>query len=285
MHQYATLEDTIYFGFAANLTTGAAGDGATPLYDVRLGGAAAGAAPVLSGTPTLLTHANYSDGCYEVAVVATTGNGFAAGNTYLVFVTLTIDSVTPAACIGTFKLAAIPANIIQIGGDAQSMTDLKDFADAGYDPGTNKVQGVVLVDTLTTYTGNTPQTGDSYALANGATGFVAIAGYIDTEVALIKAKTDLIPASPASTGDAMTLTGGERTTLAGVINTTQITESYRADGAAPTPAQALCELLAHAGEASISGTTKTLKKFDGTTSAETFTLDSATAPTSITRAT
>jgi hypothetical protein len=33
----------------------------------------------------------------------------------------------------------LPANVTQIGGDTQSATDLKDFADAGYDPTTNKV--------------------------------------------------------------------------------------------------------------------------------------------------
>lgn len=43
---------------------------------------------------------------------------------------------------------------------------------------------------------------------------VTIAGYIDTEVAAIKAKTDNLPASPAATGDAMTLTAGERTSIA-----------------------------------------------------------------------
>jgi len=43
-------------------------------------------------------------------------------------------------------------DLLQIGGDTQSGTDLKDFADAGYDPATNKVQGVVLVDTTTTNT-------------------------------------------------------------------------------------------------------------------------------------
>lgn len=41
---------------------------------------------------------------------------------------------------------------VQLGGDTQSATDLKDFADTGYDPGTNKVQGVVLTDTATTLT-------------------------------------------------------------------------------------------------------------------------------------
>lgn len=63
----------------------------------------------------------------------------------------------------------LEVNLTQMGGSAQSATDLKDFADAGYDPATNKVQGVVLVDTITTYTGNTVQTGDSFARI-GATG-------------------------------------------------------------------------------------------------------------------
>ena len=48
------------------------------------------------------------------------------------------------------------ADVTKLGGVAQSATDLKDFADAGYDPTTDKVQGVVLVDTTTT---NTDQAG------------------------------------------------------------------------------------------------------------------------------
>ncbi|MFZ2540711.1 MAG: hypothetical protein WAW75_02935 [Gallionella sp.] len=145
-----------------------------------------------------------------------------------------------------------------------------------------------IIPTITTLTGHTPQTGDSYALANGANGFAAIAGKTGNlpsdpaDESLIIAATDAI-VSLINAG--ITLTSGERTTLAGVINTTQMTESYRAYGAAPTLAQALCEILAHNGEAAISGTTKTIKKFNGTTTAETFTLDSATAPTAITRAT
>jgi hypothetical protein len=45
MHQYAALEETVYFWFAANDTAGSGADGETPLYDVRLAGAAADAAP------------------------------------------------------------------------------------------------------------------------------------------------------------------------------------------------------------------------------------------------
>jgi hypothetical protein len=89
----------------------------------------------------------------------------------------------------------------------------------------------------------------------------------------------------AQAGDAMALTGAERTSIAGVINTTAITESYRANGAAPTPAQFMSEVLAHLGESSISGTTKTIKGLDHATSKATFTLDSAVTPASITRAT
>lgn len=65
---------------------------------------------------------------------------------------------------------------------------------------------------------------------------------------------------------------------------TTLTEAYNTDGSAATGAQLLYGLTAFLFERSISGTTLTAKKLDGSTSAMTFTLDSAT-PTSITRAT
>jgi hypothetical protein len=65
---------------------------------------------------------------------------------------------------------------------------------------------------------------------------------------------------------------------------TALSESYRGLGAAPTLAQAVFETIAHLGESSISGTTKTILKVDQLTVAETFTLDSSTAPAAITRA-
>jgi len=51
-----------------------------------------------------------------------------------------------------FGADLLQTDLTQIVGVAQSATDLKDFADAGYDPATNKVQGVVTVDTTTTNT-------------------------------------------------------------------------------------------------------------------------------------
>jgi hypothetical protein len=43
----------------------------------------------------------------------------------------------------------LEVDVTQIGGDDQSATDLKDFADAGYDPATNKVEGLKMADALT----------------------------------------------------------------------------------------------------------------------------------------
>lgn len=115
----------------------------------------------------------------------------------------------------------------------------------------NKVNGVVLVDTVTTYTGNTPQTGDNYAR-------IGAAGAGLTSVALTSAYDF-------------------------AKGTTAVTESYNADGSAPTPIQAIMAILQILTEGSVAGTTMTVKKLDGSTTAFTLTLNSGTAPTSISR--
>ena len=77
------------------------------------------------------------------------------------------------------------------------------------------------------------------------------------------------------------------TTLDGKLDgvwTTAITESYAADGSAGTPAQMLYMIWCAVHEFSISSTTITGKKLDGSTTAMTWTIDSASEPTSRTRA-
>ncbi len=66
--------------------------------------------------------------------------------------------------------------------------------------------------------------------------------------------------------------------------TTAQTESYASDGAAATPAQLLYMIYCAVSEFSISGTTITGKKVDGSTTAMTWTINSASDPTSRTRA-
>jgi len=69
------------------------------------------------------------------------------------------------------------------------------------------------------------------------------------------------------------------------ILTTQLTEAYAAGGTAPTLAQAILLIQQSLHEFAITSTTRTVKRLDGSTTAATFTLDSATVPTSTTRAT
>ncbi|MFA6100449.1 MAG: hypothetical protein WC750_06310 [Patescibacteria group bacterium] len=100
MFKNQEIGDTVNFWFAANTVAGTAGDGASPLYVVRQAGAAAGAAKKTSGTPTLLTHADYYDGIHEIAIDTA---GWATGE-YAVFCSLTISSVNPSGFCGSFKL-------------------------------------------------------------------------------------------------------------------------------------------------------------------------------------
>ncbi len=86
-------------------------------------------------------------------------------------------------------------------------------------------------------------------------------------------------------GSVGSVTGLTTATITTAVLTTAVTEAYAADGAAPTVAQALCLLIALNSEFSISSTTLTAKKLDGSTTAATFTLNDATSPTAITRAT
>jgi hypothetical protein len=104
MRDYAELGDTVYFWFATNDTSGSGDDGASAVYDVRLAGDTSSAAPTLSGSATLLSHANYPAGCYEVAIAATAGNGFATNSTYGVFATAAVDAQNPTGFIGAFAL-------------------------------------------------------------------------------------------------------------------------------------------------------------------------------------
>jgi hypothetical protein len=87
------------------------------------------------------------------------------------------------------------------------------------------------------------------------------------------------------TGSVGSVTGLTTSSIASAVFTTAMTESYRSAGATATLAQGVYELIAHMGESSISSTTKTLKKLDGSTTAKTYTLDSGSSPTSITETT
>lgn len=92
---------------------------------------------------------------------------------------------TGAGQINQAANGMIDTNPVRLNNVSQSLLDLKDFADDGYDPATNKVEGVKLADTLTTYTGNTPQTGDGFARLGAPAG-----ASVSADIAAIEAQTD-----------------------------------------------------------------------------------------------
>ncbi len=114
------------------------------------------------------------------------------------------------------------------------------------------------------------------------------AGYLDELAAAnIPADVDAILAdtNELQTDDVPGLIAALNNISAADILTTQLTESYAADGAAPTLTQSLMMIQQILGDFSISGTTLTVLQVDGLTTAATFTLSDATNPTSLTRAT
>jgi hypothetical protein len=145
------------------------------------------------------------------------------------------------------------------------------FAALGITPA-GKISEVVLADTLTTYTGDTPQSADVAARLTAAR-----AGYLDNLN---------VGGAVASHADAVSLAAGiaaiptsNPTTaqIATAVLTTQMTESYAALGAAPTLAQGIHMIISEAFNRSVPGTqtstiTETAKKLDGVTAAMTFTV-------------
>lgn len=146
--------------------------------------------PILTGTMALLDGSNTA-GFYSEQITLSAANGFERGKCYSVYISATVNSVTGTTS-RQFQVGA-KVDVRAIGGDAQSATDLKDFADAGYDPSTNKVQGVVLVDTTTTLTGHTAQTGDAYARLGAPAG-----ASVSADIALVKADTGNLDATISS---------------------------------------------------------------------------------------
>ena len=116
----------------------------------------------------------------------------------------------------------------------------------------------------------------------------ALIDTIDTVVDSILVDTAVIGAL----GAGLTDLGGMSTGMKAEVNaeadsawTTQMADSVPADGTIATREQAMYLMLQYLTERAYSGTTLTVKMVDGSTTLATFTLDDATNPTSLTRAT
>jgi hypothetical protein len=341
---HVRFQFSTHAGSGANVAPSSAIDAA----DIRIYKAADGAA--FSATQrssangiTVTSPFDSLTGFHDVDIDLTddTDSGFySAGAAYSVVLAPndeTIDSlVITGVVLAVFEIGRPQTDVRELGGSTQSATDLKDFADDGYDPSTNKITGVVLTDTVTTYTGNTPQTGDAYARI-GATGsglttlalqssvddlptnaelntalgtaddavLAAIAALNNLSAAQVNAEVDTalsdydgptnaeLATALGTADDAIlaaiaalnNLSSAQAQTAVTSALTAALTEGYRGTGATGSVRDLLYEIIAHMGESSISSVTKTIKKLDGSTTAKTYTLDSSSAPTSITETT
>ena len=135
---------------------------------------------------------------------------------------------------------------------------------------------------------NTTTTGGTDLLSLSGTGQLVINASCDGGTVNLRGQWKVTDNS----GGAVTIVRDDNSTTLSTLNdisvsdilTTQMTESYATDGTAPTLAQALMLIQQSLGDFAISGTTITVKKVDGATTAATFTLDDGTNPTSTTRA-
>ena len=147
-----------------------------------------------------------------------------------------------------------------------------------FDPATDAVANVTLVGTTTT---NTDMRGTDSANTVAPD---------NASITSILADTNELQTNQ---GNWLTATGFSTSAEVAALNdisvtdifTGQMTESYAADGTAPTLAQSLFVTMQNLQDFSYAGTTQTVRKLDGSTTAATYTLDDATNPTTKTRTT
>ena len=166
--------------------------------------------------------------------------------------TADIQGRLPAALTGAGN---IKADVLAISGDATAADNAESFFDGTGYAGTGNT-----IPTVTTVTG----------AVGSVTGNVG--GNVVGSVGSLTTNND-------KTGYALT------SAYDFAKGTVAVAESYAADGAAPTPVQTLMLIQQMLTESSVASTTLTVKKLDGSTTAATFTLNNATAPSSITRTT
>lgn len=202
---------------------------------------------------------------------------------YVGFVTLTLTTAT------FYPRDSFHINVGYISGDSTAADNAESFFDGTGYAGTNNV-----IPTVTTLTGHTAQTGDSFARLTG-TGAVTLASLTVSGATTLTGALTATHASNNVTLGTFTVTTNAvgwnaswdaevQSEVDDALKAT-LTEGYRSTNAVGSVRDLLYEIIAHMGESAIVSTTKTLKKIDGATTAKTYTLDSSTAPTSITETT
>lgn len=170
-----------------------------------------------------------------------------------------------------------PVNAVRLNGTAQTARDI------GASVVTANASDVTAIKAKTDNLPASPASTTNITAGTITSVTNAVTTSNASDVTAIKAKTDQLTFTVTNKVDATA--DVDASSIATDVLTTQMTEDYAAEGVAPTLAQAIMLLLQREFNVSISGSTMTVKKLDGSTTAATLTLNSATEPTSIARAT
>lgn len=195
------------------------------------------------------------------------------------------EARTGHATAGTFG-EYVFADATRLSGDATAADNAESFFDGTGYAGTNNI--IPTVTAVTTVNGLAENSVTASALAADAITEIQSGLAMSAELSTVSTNVDAILADTGTDGVVVAAASktGYALSNAGVdaLYTRQLTESYAADGAAPTVAQALMLIQQRMTEFGINSTTLTIKKLDGSTTAATLTLNDGSAPTAVTRA-
>jgi hypothetical protein len=238
-------------------------------------------------TAVLRSAASFADSRLIGAVIAITG-GTGAGQARVITAytnssdTATVDTwTTTPDNTSTYVVyygspasatALPPVNATQLAGQTITAAAGVTFPTSVASP-TNITAGTI---TTTTNLTNAPTAGDFTATMKTSIGTAVAASAVASVTGNVGGNV---------TGSVGSLAAQAKTDVSTAVLTTQMTESYAADGVAPTLAQATFLTMQGIMEYAVVSTTLTVKKLDGSTTAATCTLNDGTSPTSRTRAT
>ena len=177
----------------------------------------------------------------------------------------------------------IPATLSTLEGKVDTVDTVADGIKTVTDnlPDSGALSSLATASALATVDGNV----DSILTDTGTT-LPATLSTIEGKVDTVDTVVDSISSTLSSGVTVATISDGAigADAVADIWSTTALAESYASDGSTGTPAQLLYMIQQATTEFAISGTSLTVKKVDGSTTAGVWTLDDASAPTSRTRA-
>lgn len=195
----------------------------------------------------------------------------------------------------------LPANTTQLAGQTVTAAAGVTFPSSVASP-TNITAGTI---TTTTNLTNSPTSGDftatmktSIGTAVAASAVASVTGNVGGNVVgSVASVTGAVGSVTGAVGSVTGNVGGNvtgsigslgttaKTDVSTAVLTTAMTESYPTKGSTFTLAQGMYNMVQEIGERAITSTTVTILKRDQATTAKTYTLNSATTPTSSTEAT